>query len=75
MKVIPSSPVAHFPGFFNLDGVVQHVKIYFLRISSSKIMVYISFPIALKPSLGLVFIDPESSWLLEAQDFRIDKRH
>ena len=65
MKVIPSSPVAHFLRFFNLDGVVQHVKIYFLRISSSKIMVYISFPIALKLSLGLVFIDPESSFTLE----------
>ena len=68
MKVIPSSPVAHFPRFFNLDGVVQHVNIYFLRISSSKIMVYISFPIALKPSLGLVFIDPESSCCIKIEE-------
>ena len=26
MKVIPSSPVAHFPRFFKLDGVIQHVE-------------------------------------------------
>ena len=26
MKVIPSSPVAHFPRFSKLDGVIQHVE-------------------------------------------------
>ena len=65
MKVIPSSPVAHFPRFFKLDGVVQHIEgehhqlyLYSLTILLSHL---VNLKGDLKPSLGLVLIDPESS--------------